>query len=75
MHAHLSAQDNSIWYAIIDGPTKILKAKTVTAIFEDASKMVEKHWSGWTGEDKKNANLNNVAKYFFSRKYRQIDWG
>ncbi|XP_073057160.1 uncharacterized protein [Primulina eburnea] len=41
---------------------KILKVNTAAATIEGAPQMVEKHRSEWTVEDKKKANLDNVAK-------------
>ncbi|XP_075520556.1 uncharacterized protein LOC142553900 [Primulina tabacum] len=62
MQAHLAAQDDDMWYVITDGPLKILKPNTAVAVTEGAPQMVEKSRSEWTSEDKKKANLDNVAK-------------
>ncbi|XP_075500151.1 uncharacterized protein LOC142538739 [Primulina tabacum] len=62
MQAHLAAQDDDIWYIITDGPMKILKVNTAAATIEGAPQMVEKHRSEWTADDKKKANMDNVAK-------------
>ncbi|XP_075489488.1 uncharacterized protein LOC142528329 [Primulina tabacum] len=62
MQAHLAAQDDDMWYIITDGPMKILKVNTAAATIEGAPQMIEKHRSEWTAEDKKKANLDNVAK-------------
>ncbi|XP_073138474.1 uncharacterized protein [Henckelia pumila] len=48
MQAHLSAQDDGMWYVVIDGPMKITKINIAVAI--------------WTTEDKKKAKLDNVSK-------------
>ncbi|XP_073016680.1 uncharacterized protein [Primulina eburnea] len=62
MQAHLAAQDDDMWFVITDGPMKIMKANTVVGVTEGAPQMIEKHRSEWTAEDKKKANLDNVAK-------------
>ncbi|XP_075507491.1 uncharacterized protein LOC142544317 [Primulina tabacum] len=62
MQAHLAAQDDDRWFVITNGPLKILKPNTTIAVTEDAQEMVEKQRSEWTSEDKKKANLDNVAK-------------
>ncbi|XP_073033741.1 uncharacterized protein [Primulina eburnea] len=41
---------------------KILNVNTAVTTIEGAPQMVEKHRSEWTAEDKKKANLDNVAK-------------
>ncbi|XP_073300250.1 uncharacterized protein [Primulina huaijiensis] len=70
MQAHLAAQDDDMWFVITDGPSKILKPNTAIAVTEGAPQMVEKHRSEWTGEDKKKANLDNVAKEIL---YKTLD--
>ncbi|XP_073019403.1 uncharacterized protein [Primulina eburnea] len=62
MQAHLAAQDDDMWFVITDGPMKIMKANTAVGVTEGAPQMIEKHRSEWTAEDKKKANLDNVAK-------------
>ncbi|XP_073025070.1 uncharacterized protein [Primulina eburnea] len=62
MQAHLTAQDDDMWYVITDGPLKILKPNIAVAVTDGAPQMVEKPRNEWTGEDKKKANLDNVAK-------------
>ncbi|XP_075475692.1 uncharacterized protein LOC142509651 [Primulina tabacum] len=62
MKAHISAQDDDMWFVITDGPLKILKPNTAIAVTEGAPQMLEKQRSEWTSEDKKKENLNNVAK-------------
>ncbi|XP_073049457.1 uncharacterized protein [Primulina eburnea] len=62
MQAHLAAHDDDMWYIITDGPMKILKVNKAAITTEGAPQMVEKHCSEWTSEDKKKANLDNVAK-------------
>ncbi|XP_073275390.1 uncharacterized protein [Primulina huaijiensis] len=55
-----SKEDFDDWK--IHGPLKILKPNTAGAITDGAPQMVEKPRSEWTSEDKKKANLDNVAK-------------
>ena len=62
MQAHLAAQDDDMWYVITDGPMKILKTNTAVAITEGAPQRIEKPRDEWTTEDKRKANLDNVAK-------------
>ncbi|XP_073031139.1 uncharacterized protein [Primulina eburnea] len=62
MQAHLAAQDDDMWYVIIDGPMEILKVNIAMVTIEGAPQMVENHRSKWTTEDKKKVNLDNVAK-------------
>lgn len=62
MKAHLAAQDDDMWYVITDGPMKILKANTAISITSGGPQMVEKPRPEWTSEDKKKANLDNMAK-------------
>ncbi|XP_073046036.1 uncharacterized protein [Primulina eburnea] len=70
MQAHLAAQDDDMWYVITDGPLKILKPNTAVAVTDGAPQIVEKPRSEWTGEDKKKANLNNVANEIL---YKTLD--
>ncbi|XP_073025107.1 uncharacterized protein [Primulina eburnea] len=62
MQAHFAAQDDDMWYVITDVPLKILKPNPAVAITEGAPQMLEKPRYEWTSEDKKKANLDNVAK-------------
>ncbi|XP_075486314.1 uncharacterized protein LOC142525915 [Primulina tabacum] len=62
MQAHLAAHDDDMWFVITDGPMKIMKVNTAVGTTEGAPQMIEKHRSEWTAEDKKKANLDNVAK-------------
>ncbi|XP_075478903.1 uncharacterized protein LOC142519759 [Primulina tabacum] len=62
MKAYLAAQDNDMWFVITDGPLKILKPNTAIAVTDGARQMLEKQRSEWTSDDKKKANLDNVAK-------------
>lgn len=58
VQAHLSALDDDMWYVIIDGPIKILKNGSTSTTAEAH----EKPRSEWTTEERKKANLDNVAK-------------
>ncbi|KZV26235.1 hypothetical protein F511_43648 [Dorcoceras hygrometricum] len=62
MQAYLSAQDDDMWFVITDGPIKIMKANTAIAITAGAPQWIEKTKLEYTPEDKKKANLDNVAK-------------
>ncbi|XP_073137362.1 uncharacterized protein [Henckelia pumila] len=62
MHAHLSAQDDDMWYVITDGPMYILKVNTTVAISGGEPYMIERPREEWSAEDKKKANLDNMAK-------------
>ncbi|XP_075504533.1 uncharacterized protein LOC142541972 [Primulina tabacum] len=62
MQTHLAIQDDEMWYVITDIPMKILKANIAVAITEGAPYRMEKPQEEWTNEDKRKANLNNVAK-------------
>ncbi|XP_073152861.1 uncharacterized protein [Henckelia pumila] len=62
MQAHITAQDDDMWYVITDGPMKILKVNTAIAISGGEPQMVEKPRAEWSTEDKKKANLDNIAK-------------
>ncbi|KZV15744.1 hypothetical protein F511_08940 [Dorcoceras hygrometricum] len=62
MQAHLAAQDDDMWFVITDGPKNKMKANTTMAITAGASQCIENTRMEYTPEDKKNANLDNVAK-------------
>ncbi|KZV06859.1 hypothetical protein F511_45657 [Dorcoceras hygrometricum] len=70
MQAHLAAQDDDMWYVIIDGPMKIMKANTTMAITAGAPQWIEKTQMEYTTYDKKKANLDNVAKEIL---YKTLD--
>ena len=61
MQAHLSAQADDMWYVITDWPLKIVKLIPSTSADGDV-RAVDKPRIEWTVEDKKKANLDNVAK-------------
>ncbi|XP_073063996.1 uncharacterized protein [Primulina eburnea] len=62
MQAYLAAQGDDMWYVNTDRTLKILKPNPTIAITEGAPQMLEKPRYEWTSEDKKKANLDNVAK-------------
>ncbi|XP_073136842.1 uncharacterized protein [Henckelia pumila] len=62
MQAHLSALDDDIWFVITDGPLEITKVNTAIALSGGGPQYIEKPRIEWTAEDKKKANLDNVAK-------------
>lgn len=61
MQAHLAAHDDDMWYVVADGPMKIMKINTAIAVSDGAPQRIEKPREEWTTEDKKKANLDNVA--------------
>ncbi|XP_073152673.1 uncharacterized protein [Henckelia pumila] len=62
MQAHLSALDDDMWFVITDGPLDITKVNTAIALSGGGPQYIEKLRIEWTAEDKKKANLYNVAK-------------
>ncbi|XP_073061886.1 uncharacterized protein [Primulina eburnea] len=62
MQTHLAAQDDDMCYVIIEGPMKILKENTAVAITDGVPHHIENPREEWTNEDKRKANLDNVAK-------------
>ncbi|KZV26402.1 hypothetical protein F511_38182 [Dorcoceras hygrometricum] len=62
MQGHLAAQDDDIFFFITDGPVKIMRPNTVVAISAGAAQWLKKTRMQWTSEDKKKANMDNVAK-------------
>ncbi|XP_073314763.1 uncharacterized protein [Primulina huaijiensis] len=61
MQAHLVTQDDDMCYVITDEPIKIMKANTSVALTDGAPHRIEKPHDEWTTEDKRKANLDNVA--------------
>ncbi|XP_073119904.1 uncharacterized protein [Henckelia pumila] len=51
-----------MWFVITDGPLEITKVNTVVALSGGAPQYIEKPRIEWTAEDKKKANLDNVAE-------------
>ncbi|XP_073137677.1 uncharacterized protein [Henckelia pumila] len=51
-----------MWFIVTDGPMNIMKVNTAVAITEGAPQMIEKPRAEWTSEDKRKANLDNVAR-------------
>ncbi|XP_073121208.1 uncharacterized protein [Henckelia pumila] len=62
MQAHLSVLDDDMWFVITDGPLEITKVNTAIALSGGGPQYIEKPRIEWTAEDKKKANLDNVAK-------------
>ncbi|XP_073153500.1 uncharacterized protein [Henckelia pumila] len=62
MQAHLSVLDDDMWIVITDGPLAITKFNTDIALSGGGPQYIEKPRIEWTAEDKKKANLDNVAK-------------
>ncbi|XP_073137871.1 uncharacterized protein [Henckelia pumila] len=62
MQAHLSALDDDMWFVITDGPLEITKVNTVIALSGGGPQYIEKPRIEWTADDKKKANLDNIAK-------------
>ncbi|KZV52042.1 hypothetical protein F511_42129 [Dorcoceras hygrometricum] len=62
MLAHLAAIDDDMWYVITEGPLKIMKPNLAVAITSGEPQFLEKSRPEYTNEDKKKANLDNVAK-------------
>ncbi|XP_047309762.1 uncharacterized protein LOC124913206 [Impatiens glandulifera] len=62
MQAHLASQDDDMWYVITDSSMKIVKVSTFITSTDGAPEMKKKPRFEWTTEDKRKANLDNVAK-------------
>lgn len=69
MHAHLTAQDDDMWY-ITDGPIIIMKINTVVTISDETLQKIENPRDEQTIEDKKKSNLDNVANDIL---YKNLD--
>ncbi|KZV53647.1 hypothetical protein F511_39695 [Dorcoceras hygrometricum] len=63
MKAHLAAQDDEMWTVITEGPLKIMKPNLAFAISNGEPQFLEKSRHEYTSEDKKKANLDNVARF------------
>ncbi|XP_073138774.1 uncharacterized protein [Henckelia pumila] len=72
MQAHLSALDDDMWFVITDGPLAITKVNTAIALSGGGPQYIEKPRIEWTTEDKKKANLDNVAKDILQKKTNYI---
>ncbi|XP_073137636.1 uncharacterized protein [Henckelia pumila] len=70
MQAHLSALDDDMWFVITDGTLAITKINTTIALSEGGPQYIEKPRIEWTAEDKKKANIDNVAKDIL---YKMLD--
>ncbi|KZT76820.1 hypothetical protein F511_46155 [Dorcoceras hygrometricum] len=62
MQVHLAAQDDDMWSVITEGPMKIMKPNLAFAISNGEPQYLEKSRHEYTNEDKKKANLGNVAR-------------
>ncbi|KZV15969.1 hypothetical protein F511_20453 [Dorcoceras hygrometricum] len=62
MQAHLAALDDEMWVVITEGPLKIMKPNLAFAISNGEPQFLEKSRHEYTSEDKKKANLDNVAR-------------
>ncbi|XP_073123640.1 uncharacterized protein [Henckelia pumila] len=62
MQAHLSALDDDMLFFITDGSLAITKINTSIALSGGGPQYIEKPRIEWADEDKKKANLDNVAK-------------
>ncbi|KZV15607.1 hypothetical protein F511_41045 [Dorcoceras hygrometricum] len=62
MQAHLATEDDEMWAVITEGPLKIMKLNLAFAIPNGEPQFLEKSRHEYTSEDKKRANLNNVAR-------------
>ncbi|KZV24057.1 hypothetical protein F511_41330 [Dorcoceras hygrometricum] len=70
MQAHLAAQNDDMWEVITNGPLKIMKANPAFAITGGAPEWIKKSRVEYNTEDKKKANLDNVAKDIL---YKELD--
>ncbi|XP_073273276.1 uncharacterized protein [Primulina huaijiensis] len=59
---HFAAEDDDILYVITDGPLEIMKAITAVALTDGAPRRIKKPRDERTSEEKRKANLENVAK-------------
>ncbi|XP_073153420.1 uncharacterized protein [Henckelia pumila] len=62
MQAHLSALDDDMWFVITDGPLTITKVNIAVALSGGGPQYIEKPRIERIAEDKKKANLDNIAK-------------
>ncbi|KZV16974.1 hypothetical protein F511_33725 [Dorcoceras hygrometricum] len=62
MQAHLAALDDEMWVVLTEGPLKIMKPNLAFAISNGEPQFLEKARHEYTSEDKKKANLDNVAR-------------
>lgn len=60
MQTHLSAQNDTMWFVITDGPMKITKINILVAISKGAPQTVKNPKVEWTAEYKKKENVDNV---------------
>ncbi|KAL6531971.1 hypothetical protein OROGR_013941 [Orobanche gracilis] len=63
MEAHLAAMHEEMIFVIQEGPIKIMKVNPAARIEgQPHTEMLEKDRDQWTTDDRKRANLDNVAK-------------
>ncbi|KAL6521086.1 hypothetical protein OROGR_017655 [Orobanche gracilis] len=63
MEAHLAAMHEEMIFVIQEGPIKIMKVNPAARIEgQPHAEMLEKDRDQWTTDDRKRANLDNVAK-------------
>ncbi|KZV18166.1 hypothetical protein F511_35711 [Dorcoceras hygrometricum] len=62
MQAHPTSRDDDMCFVFADGPIKVMRPNTVVDISAGETQWVEKPIMECTTEDKKKANLDNVAK-------------
>ncbi|KZV45913.1 hypothetical protein F511_27697 [Dorcoceras hygrometricum] len=62
MQAHLAAMDDEMWTVITEAPLKIMKPNLAFAVSNGEPQFLEKARHEYTNDDKKKANLDNVAR-------------
>ncbi|KAL8556056.1 hypothetical protein ACS0TY_003745 [Phlomoides rotata] len=62
MQAHLSAMNDEMWSIIEDGPIEIQKPNISNDQTTVTDQIIPKPKKEWTEDDKRRANLDNVAK-------------
>ncbi|KZT76596.1 hypothetical protein F511_46379 [Dorcoceras hygrometricum] len=62
MQAHLAAMDDEMWTVITEGPLKIMKPNLAFSVTNGEPQFLEKDKHEYTNDDKKKANLDNVAR-------------
>jgi hypothetical protein len=62
MQAHLAAMHDEMWSVIEEGPPEITKVNTDVAVAQGAPQIIPNPRSEWTIDEKKKANLDNIAR-------------
>ncbi|KZT75483.1 hypothetical protein F511_47495 [Dorcoceras hygrometricum] len=62
MQAHLAAMDDEMWNVITDRPLKIMKPNLAFSVSNGEAQFLQKARHEYTNDDKKKANLDNVAR-------------